>query len=517
MASPFTPPPAGTPVPPTTSARYYTRQQIFSRVPISGTNFTAGKQASFILEATGGRHLVLNESRIVAKVKATNSAGTGKLEQSVRFATDPVTNMFSAGMISVNGTTITSTAANLTDISMLQLRTEHTRAGADAGGSAGLLSFNQKMCREDLTSNLVDGAAGGSSAAVATAAAADTREALASHYHTTDERSDKHELCLNNFSGAAKLANGTNAEAVEISTPLGQMFPVARTEFFPTNVQMRIDLTVSDTYKTDMFYTERLRGEAGASALKLVDDAAHVTAGNNTQIGGAVLVPGYLSPVNATAATPTVEIEELYLDLMYAIPSVNLPPPTSYQIPFQDITVYTRSLASGTTFTEQITGLPASLGAAIVGLRSTSHAIGQNRELYELGGGPKGFKTFSFALGGSLLLPQPAYNMDMQNKQVGRAFADWLSFIGGSAMNGVGGEGASITSWTKSPLLAIRCLQEPGAYSSTATLRFDLKTALNAGDNAELVVWIVHQRVLECFFESGETFPSRVVVDDVLN
>ena len=66
---------------------------------------------------------------------------------------------------------------------------------------------------------------------------------------------------------------------MEISTPLGQMFPFARTEFFPTNVQMRIDLTVSDTYKTDMFYTQRLRGEAGAVALKLADNAIHQTAG----------------------------------------------------------------------------------------------------------------------------------------------------------------------------------------------------------------------------------------------
>ena len=56
MASPFTPPPAGTPVPPNTSARYYSRQQIFSRVPIAGANFTAGKQCSFVTEATGRRY-----------------------------------------------------------------------------------------------------------------------------------------------------------------------------------------------------------------------------------------------------------------------------------------------------------------------------------------------------------------------------------------------------------------------------------------------------------------------------
>ena len=162
MASPFVGTPAGTPVPPTTSARYYTRNQVFSRVPISGTNFTSGKQASFVTEATGGRHLVLNESRIVVKFKAKSGtlstshpapnflAADRKVEKSVRLAADPVTNMFSAGMLSINGTTIASTQANLADVSMLQLRTEHTRAGADAGGSAGLLSFNQKMTPNDV-------------------------------------------------------------------------------------------------------------------------------------------------------------------------------------------------------------------------------------------------------------------------------------------------------------------------------------------------------------------------------
>jgi hypothetical protein len=47
-------------------------------------------------------------------------------------------------------------------------------------------------------------------------------------------------------------------------------------------------------------------------------------------------------------------------------------------------------------------------------------------------------------------------------------------------------------------------------------LRFTLDTALDAADDAELVVWAVHSRVLEMFWE-GETFPSRVLVDDVLN
>ena len=202
MASPFTPPPAGTPVPPNTSARYYTRNQVFSRVPISGSNWTAGKQASFVTEATGGRYMVMNESRIVVKLKvksgslangneaASFAASNNKLEKSVRLAADPVANMFSAGMLSINGTTIASTQANLADVSMLQLRTEHTKAGSDAGGSAGLLSFSQKMTPEDVIDANLDALAGGSTAGKTDSSDAETRAALPTNYTTPDERSD---------------------------------------------------------------------------------------------------------------------------------------------------------------------------------------------------------------------------------------------------------------------------------------------------------------------------------------
>ena len=33
----------------------------------------------------------------------------------------------------------------------------------------------------------------------------------------------------------------------------------------------------------------------------------------------------------------------------------------------------------------------------------------------------------------------------------------------------------------------------------------------------ELVVGVVHQKVLEAFWDGPDTFPTRVVVDDVLN
>jgi hypothetical protein len=201
---------------------------------------------------------------------------------------------------------------------------------------------------------------------------------------------------------------------------------------------------------------------------------------------------------------------------MMAIPSAPLPPPKSLQIAYQDINVYTRQLGVGETFVEQFTSIPPSIGAIVVGLRSSQHGLTTNRELYELGGGPKGFSQFSCALG-ALQLPQPAFQLDMQNKACGRAFSDWLSFIGGSYANGVGGEGASLTSWTKSPLIAVRMLQDPGAYASTLTLRFNTKTALAAEDYPELVLWTISSEVVEMFWDSQETFPSRVIKDSVLN
>jgi hypothetical protein len=42
--------------------------QVFSRVPINKDNWTSGKQASFILDATGGRYIDFANSRIVAKI-----------------------------------------------------------------------------------------------------------------------------------------------------------------------------------------------------------------------------------------------------------------------------------------------------------------------------------------------------------------------------------------------------------------------------------------------------------------
>ena len=70
-----------------------------------------------------------------------------------------------------------------------QLRTEHTKAGADGPGSAGLLSFNQKMTQEEITSGNINGIGGGTDI---TPAYLDTDDMK--HFHGTyKEIRDKHD------------------------------------------------------------------------------------------------------------------------------------------------------------------------------------------------------------------------------------------------------------------------------------------------------------------------------------
>ena len=53
--------------------------------------------------------------------------------------------------------------------------------------------------------------------------------------------------------------------------------------------------------------------------------------------------------------------------------------------------------------------------------------------------------------------------------------------------------------------------------ATDAQLRVRDPTKKSYGNIPELVVGVIHQRVFEAFWREGETFPSRVVVDYVLN
>ena len=547
MSSPFQAPPAGTEVPPSSDARYFYRRQVYSRNPVTEGNWQPGKTVNFQAEASGGHYLVPSECRIVAKLLIKNSAGE-QLEKSVRFATDPIhCGLFSAGMLSINGTTVESVAANMRDTSLLQLRMDNTTAGGDmGGGTAGLLGFSQKMTQSDAHFSIADvrkvQPAEGGGNPVTTEPTTDQRDnaggyvaaAALGAFVTTDERSDKHELLLNNCSGKRRrdgrpFATNTTASdtheapsAIEISAPMSQGFAFMRQKraFLP-DMQFQFNYTINPDFAKDCFFTQLLPAEVSPLVNAHGDTA-----------GSCKLLPAVLP----AAAAPTVVVQDIYADLMYAVPRVAISRGPSISVPYQALTVYHRQLTANKTFTEVFSGIPASCGAVVIGLRDPAHSVHVNSEAYQIGGDPTyGLARFSLQLG-ALQLPQPAAELNMAEIQVGRAFADWLSMTGGSATNGNGGAFASMSEWAAQPLLAYRILQDPGAYADTLTLRFDLQNALSSTglptedqlrvrdpaakpykEMPELVVGIIHQRVFEAFWNDGETFPSRVVVDDVLN
>ena len=132
-------------------------------------------------------------------------------------------------------------------------------------------------------------------------------------------------------------------------------------------------------------------------AMLATDNAVFaIPSASGTKVGAEKLIPGYISPVAPTVREPLLEVEECYVDLMMAVPSQILPPPTSYQIPFQEVSVYTRSLSNGENYTENFTSIPSSVGMVVLGLRNSAHTVGNNRELYSLG---KRIRTATFSLG----------------------------------------------------------------------------------------------------------------------
>ena len=130
-------------------------------------------------------------------------------------------------------------------------------------------------------------------------------------------------------------------------------------------------------------------------------------------------------------------------------------------------------------------------------------------------GANRGVRTCQLSLG-SLSLPQPSYELNFDKRRTGRAYADYCSFIGGDAKNGVGG--MSYSEWSKAPLLCFRILQNPHEYANTATVRFAChEPVADVADNISLVMFCLHSKVFEAEWSEGESNPSKVLVDEVLS
>ena len=550
MTSMFTTPPAGTPVEPTNGVRYYYRRQIYPATPSVGTDFQPGREVQWRFQASGQHAFVPQESRLVARVRVEKSNDNGvtwaqEVESSVRYACDPLTRLVDQARLSINGTTVDNVPTDVQDISTIQLRLEGTKAGAAAAGSAGLLSFDQRMHHPNLAgtgqgNSTFDYAADGQP----NMAAAVMADGTTNSYQEVELQNEKQRILLDSSAAGLDVARGggaiggaanQTARQHDISTPLGQMFTFFRqNKAFLRNMEFDVRMVVNSEKDHDALFTQTVPAQPrNQGVLFTAAQGMGATLGYDS-IAGMAHALGFealadddrtfvqLNPAVAPAAASIngagniryrVYVADLFIDAMFAVPRVPLEPPLSVQIPYQSITQYSRALTANQAFTETFSGIPPSVTAIVVAMRSEAHRLDQNRELYLAGGSGSdhSFKTFQLQMG-SLSLPQPAYDLDLPNRRAGRAFADYISFVGGDHKDGTGAMG--YTEWCESPLLCFRILQNPGEYSSTLTLRFTTQNAVAAGTT--LTVFCLHSKVFEAEWNQGESMPSKVLVDEIL-
>lgn len=539
--------PAGTPIEPSNSVRYYYRRQIYPATPSTGPNHVAGREVQWRFQASGQHAFVPQESRLVARVRVDKSNDNGatwtqEVEKSIRYAADPLSRLYDQARLSINGTTVDNVSSDVQDISTIQLRLEGTKPGAAAAGSAGLLSMDQRMHHDEETgtgtgNEAYDYMGGARQAGVAPAAMSD-----AGAFHEVETRNEKHQILLDAAragiaAGGWGNANGDTARLHDLSTPLGQMFTFFRqNKAFLRNMEFDLRLVVSSDGAHDALFTKTIPAQprnqgftfpgqvmGGVQTYGFDDFAMAAVAlgfeafeeSDRTLCQLLPSVPPAESSINGVNNIQyRVYVQDLFLDAMFAVPRVPLMPPLSVQVPFQSCTLYTRALAQNENFQETFSGIPPSVTGIVVAMRKQEHSLAENRELYLAGGSSSDFSFKNFQLQmGSLSLPQPSYDMDLPNRRAGRAFADYVSFIGGDHRDGTGAMG--YTEWCESPLLCFRILQNPGEYSSTISLKFSTQAQVDAGTT--LMVFCLHSKVFEAEWAEGSEQPTKVLVDEVLS
>ena len=127
---------------------------------------------------------------------------------------------------------------------------------------------------------------------------------------------------------------------------------------FLPDMQFAWSYTINPDYQRDMFFTQFLPSTV-----------SHVSGANSDAT--TALLPAVPPAVYA----PTVVVEEIFADLMYAVPRVSIPRGPSIHVPYQALTVYHRQLTAASTFTEVFSGIPASCGGIVVALRDPAHCV----------------------------------------------------------------------------------------------------------------------------------------------
>ena len=538
--------PAGTPIEPTHSVRSYYRRQIYPTTPSTGENHVAGREIQWRFQASGQHAFVPQESRLVAQVRVDKSNDNGAtftrvVEKSIRYACDPLSRLYDQARLSINGVTVDNVSSDVGDISTIQLRLEGTKAGAAAAGSAGLLSFDQRMHHDELAGTGQGNEAYAYDAAgVRQAAAAPAFMGTVLAHHEDEVINEKHRILLDaaragGFQAAGGGAADDTAREHQLSTPLGQMFTFFRqNKAFLRNMEFDLRLVVSADGAHDALYTETIpakprnqgvlftaaQGPAATLGYDSAAMAAHALgfeALNNADRTFVQLLPSVArAEAERNGAGNVVYrllVTSLWIDAMFAVPRVSIPPPLSVQIPYQGCSLYTRALAQNREFQETFSGIPPSITGLVVALRSQTHGFTDNRELYLAGGSTSdhSFKSFQVQMG-SLTVPTPSYDLNFPERKCQRAYEDFISFVGGDHRDGAGA--MSYSEWCEAPLLCFRILQNPSEYSSTINLKFSTQGPVPA--NTTLMIFAIHSKVFEAEWNQGENMPSKVVVDEIL-
>ena len=522
MASIYEVPPAGTSFMPRRIDSVHTRQ-IYPRTPSAGSDFQSGRTIQFAWKATPTDMCLLNECRLVAKLKVTDGDGSTAVAESLRFQSDPLAALFSQARLSINGIVVSSCGANYPALSNIHARTHTTVEGQQTIGTEGLIGFQKDMYRvAGVVTAAAFGAAASSGVATGTAPAFDLASAnLFGFKRNARTRNPKLEI-LHIGETEIEISAPIPLDVFRLSKALGQ------------NMELILELTVAENFMREAFYSQDVPSEVATNKMNLVANAAKATGldlyvkGDHStayELGTAAtdgidiaLMTGASGKLdNAVAFTSAatgitglkMSVQSLFLSAVHVRARAPIPRPLTTQYNWEACTLLTRTLTTTQSFTE-VFQIPLSTTRIAIAARIATPSLNVDSEVYD---GLTVAQTLSVQRG-SALMPSPAYHVNPGALQVGRAMSDYNRIVGATIRNGLGGK--DLFEWCAEPVFMFSSHTEESASSITVRLTTSASAVNGVNLNKyELMVFCWHQRVLEHrVSEDGQ--PLSTVVDELI-
>jgi hypothetical protein len=516
-------PAAGTPFAPKRLNASFMRQ-VYSRVPISGDQWTEGRTAQFVFKSTPDSLVHLPSSRIVVKMKLTDGAGNA-LPGSVRLQSDPINaGLFNQMKYAVNGVVINAVGANLGDFSNVHHRLTDTFEGQSTIGTTSLIGFKKDMFHP---------LNGVKSKHIASSSA--TTHLEGELLQANLGMCKRERVFDTNIKQSIIQANtdGATAYAFEVDACPALPFWRQQQKALGMNLEHSLECTIQTDFKKHLLFSGAVKSFPSPNTVTMTgtNGATHPMSvkGNADGSAAAVLAHsanaahtmnlGVTMPL-ATAEIPAlvdahinladstgikVVIEEVYLNLCILQPRAPLPRPLSLQTNWVDMTLLTRTLQNSQNYTEVFT-VPLSSTQFFVAIRRSAASLNVDREAYD--GGV--YFTSASLQRGSSIQPMPSYKLSPPKLQCARALSDYNRIIGATSVNARGGR--DILSWCEEPCLLFNSQTEEA--SSSITLRFETSPNVDLSDY-ELLVMCYHHRVAEFVVDSSGQ-PTSTLTDELV-